>query len=412
MLASSVVLYLRTQPYFASLESILIWSAAGLVPLLLLLAWLIARPRFVSLPEAAVRLEDKLGLHNALTSAQLELAPWPEPVPIPKGGPDDALRWDWPRVTLAPLMAAALLVLPFFLPIRPAEATIPPVNEPTAWEEMEEWLENLREEQIAEEDALREVEEKIESLREQQPEDWFREDSLEATDTLRENLERAMSHFERNLSDTQRTLAPLTSNPEDLSDGQRERLEGKLAEALEGLRGAPMAPSQELREQLKGLDPNALQNLDPAAAEALRQRMRQNAEKLREMLEQAGQGQEWGEDSGESEMALKLLGELGAEGNQPGAGGIQRGPGEAPMFHKDDPDDLKTRNLEGVTNLDPDRAVPTDLLDVRDARPNVSEEPSGPSAGGDISSTGRGGDRVWEDRLLPTEQDVLQRYFD
>ena len=68
--------------------------------------------------------------------------------------------------------------------------------------------------------------------------------------------------------------------------------------------------------------------------------------------------------------------------------------------------------MEEVDNTDLSRAVLGELVGVGETEREVDETSSGPAAGGNVSSTGKGGDAVWRDEaLLPDEKALLKRYF-
>ena len=93
-----------------------------------------------------------------------------------------------------------------------------------------------------------------------------------------------------------------------------------------------------------------------------------------------------------------------------GRGGIQRGPGEAPMFYGDE-SDLKTNNIEGVQNQDYSKAAPGEVLGIGQTEHEIDETRTGPREAGAVKSTGQGGDTVWRESLMPQEKAVLKRYF-
>jgi hypothetical protein len=73
--------------------------------------------------------------------------------------------------------------------------------------------------------------------------------------------------------------------------------------------------------------------------------------------------------------------------------------------------DLGTRNFEGVTNEELERAALGDMLGVGETEHNIDETVKGPGSAGEVGSTGEGGDTVWRETLLPDEKNVLKKYF-
>ena len=98
-------------------------------------------------------------------------------------------------------------------------------------------------------------------------------------------------------------------------------------------------------------------------------------------------------------------------GQQYGQGAVQRGRGDAPLFFGDK-ENLGTGNLEEVKNQDLSRAALGELVGVGETEREIDKTPTGPVAGGGVSSTGVGGEAVWRDEaLLPEEKSLLKRYF-
>ena len=93
-----------------------------------------------------------------------------------------------------------------------------------------------------------------------------------------------------------------------------------------------------------------------------------------------------------------------------GRGGVQRGPGAAPMFFGDE-SNLGTNNIEGVQNQDFSKAAPGEVLGIGETEHEIDETVTGPREAGSVKSTGQGGDTVWRESLMPQEKAVLKRYF-
>ncbi|MEM7011601.1 MAG: hypothetical protein AAF585_08975, partial [Verrucomicrobiota bacterium] len=202
ILAASSLLYLRTRPWFEEQLIPAILIAAGILALLPLIALLVASRRFISHKQATVQLESEMRMNNALTAAEAEIAQWPEPPMKPRIR--DGYDWNWQRLTIPPLVAILLVAAAFMVPVRPVEAKSSIPNEPIAWEEMEDWLKTLDDERVVEEDAAKELMTQVEQLKQQPVEEWFSHSSLEATDTLRQSLQRSMSGLSRDLSKAER----------------------------------------------------------------------------------------------------------------------------------------------------------------------------------------------------------------
>lgn len=94
-----------------------------------------------------------------------------------------------------------------------------------------------------------------------------------------------------------------------------------------------------------------------------------------------------------------------------GRGGLNRGPGTGPLTFEQKVTDLGTDRLEEIESRDLSRSLPGDHLGTRDIEHHLEKAPEGPSAGGALAVPAGGGEAVWRDQLLPSEQKVLRRYF-
>ena len=110
-------------------------------------AWLLARKHFISQPDGLVRLEDRMQLKNALTTADRGVGPWPE-TPADQEKIDAGLDWDWLRVATPFAIAAIVVAASLLIPITSVTAAKAPPSEPLAWAQMEEWMETLEQEEL------------------------------------------------------------------------------------------------------------------------------------------------------------------------------------------------------------------------------------------------------------------------
>ena len=93
-----------------------------------------------------------------------------------------------------PVVSAILLASAILVPIRPNDAEAArQMEEPLAWEEVEEWIETLDEEEFIEPDRLDSIREQVKELRLQPMDEWYSHSSLEASDSLRQQTEQARS---------------------------------------------------------------------------------------------------------------------------------------------------------------------------------------------------------------------------
>jgi hypothetical protein len=117
-----------------------------------------------------------------------------------------------------------------------------------------------------------------------------------------------------------------------------------------------------------------------------------------------------GEDDALAEM-LKRFGEGQGEGDDPGNGGITRGPGTAPLTLSDEENRFDTNKNEAISNADLSRAQLGSTLGLQDGKHEVDKTSAAPVAAGTVGNAGQGGAQVWRESLTPDEKAVLKRVF-
>lgn len=383
----------------------------GVLLAIILAALMRSRRHALSTEDGLHDLDRRLGLHNRLGSASAGVGSWPSFAPVTR----EQLGWKWRwSAVLAPTLAGLIslvfaLLLP--LPVLLEEPAPLPPQGPAALEKMEEWLETLSEEQLVEEPKIEELAEKIDQLQQQDPEDWFSHASLEATDNLEESLGKDIREMARNLDALERSLADLASlGAQDNPDAKAEALQA-IEKALEALSQQGLPLDESIMKQLgktPGIDPAQL-------ARSLAGLSKEQMQSLQEKLGKGSQaiGSLEGLPSLEDDPTISK-GQLvwgKGDGTTPGQGGVDRGPGTAPITFGD-PQDLGTNLAERVTNDDLSRATPAELLALgqteHDKDPTVLDS----RTGGATATTGSGGEAVWkEGGLMPEEKALLKRWF-
>ncbi len=217
---------------------------------------------------------------------------------------------------------------------------------------------------------------------------------------------------------------------DELSAAEQQMLAKELGSALEGIKNSPIGLNKNLAEALSKVDPSALKSMSAEQMKKMLDSMKEAAGKCKNCSGKAGDGKggEGGSGSAQSELDELLNGKgkgkgRGGEGTdgpdgpdgtgegQTGNGGIQRGPGVAPLPLSDEPADLKTNAPQPLTSEDFSRARPGDALGTAEMEHKLDKTAAGPQSGGGLQSSGNGGDAVWKDSLLPAEKEVLKRFF-
>ena len=380
LVAGAVAVVLRYQ----KLEpGVVFFSILGLAVLASAIwAWRKSQSYQLDRAAAFARLESDLQLNNALSSAHCGRIEWP-PLPLEK---PSLLRWNLGRVA-APFSCALLFfLLAAMVPITPAAAP-PPANQPYTWTALNEEIAKLVEDETIQEDYAEEFEKRLDELRQQKASEWFSAASLEATDSLRKAHENQISELERDLMQAEQALKQM-ADPK-ATDEQREEMKKQFEEAIEGMRGGPMKPNEDLLEKLEKAAEEGMEGMGEEEREELRERLRQRAKELADAL---------GEENRPG---------MGEPGDGPG-----EGPGEGGDLFGEKSDDLKLDRFERLDPEDPEEPVPGDLLKLEEIEHDLDKTPRGPQMSGGAKSKGLGGDRVWKDSLDPDEQKSLKHFFE
>jgi hypothetical protein len=292
--AALVMLARREWTVFPWVPSLAV--AGGMLVLVSLIAWFVARRHFTSKEKALVRIESAMALNNSLTAARQGVAPWPQVAEQTS----DGTSWNWPRLLIPPLATLLLLSAAFLLPISAKDDSnaVPP-EEPANRQSLQASIDELRKDEVVDEEYLDEIEEKVEELRQQPEEEWFDHSALEATDSLKEAHEQQLKELERDLRKAERALNALQNHSENMNPETRERLLDEFDQSLQKMNNGAMKPNKELLDQLGDIDPQQLGNLSQEQMDQLRENMRQQAQKMQgaggegQPNEGQGEGEEW-----------------------------------------------------------------------------------------------------------------------
>ncbi len=352
-----------------------------------------ARKHFLTRAEALVRLDADLRLRNRLSSASQGIGDWPSP----KADAALALRWHWPSLVWPPLASLALALAALVIPLPEGRAHTPVAKAgPPAWETTQEKLDALREDELARREAVEEFENSLDALRKQPSDQWFRHESLEASDHLQTQLDQAMADMQKNLEAALGALEASRQIEQSQLQALAQPLDAALREALQGMELGKLPLDDKMLAQLKTLDPSKIRQLSAEEWKAL-------SEKMKKGIGTCSNGLCQGEKAGENVLATLIC---------EGRGGISRGPGAAPMSLKEHETQLGTNKTEAVSNDDLSRAAVGDLMGLGTGEHQVDRAAwSGPQPGGAMSSAGSGGEAVWEQAATPDEQEALRRFF-
>lgn len=373
--------------------NILLITGGGLIALVMLGCWLFARKSFESPEQSLVRLESHMKLNNSLSSAKAGISSWPSV-------PEEVLTGvEWRRFSaLIPVLAAFFILLAAaYVPVGAIGDESYQQAPPKAFLDLAESIEELELQEVVDEEYIEQVEKQLQQLEEANSEDWFDHASLEAIDSLREAHQNKAAELEQQLRSSENSLRSLQNQGEQMSAEARLRQISNYEGALNAMNQGGMKLNKELLDRLKKLDPNSLNGMTQEQLDELRQRMREHAQCLNN---QKGDG--IGDGPGE-------IGD--GEGSGYGNGGIDRGPGHAPGVLGGEVDPLATGDLEGIDPKTLGGGIPGDLLETTGIEHDVDESQTLIQRGGALGSKAEGGERVWQNELLPKEQKALKKFF-
>jgi hypothetical protein len=400
------------------------WGAIGVALVLAAVAaWFQSRPRFESVASARVLLEERLGLHARLSSAAAGVGDWP--------GRRIDLDGRWPvrvraaRPALLLSVVVAMLAAAMVIPVADAGAfRRRSIEAPADAEIVSKWIDELRREQAIDERSAGDVNERIEEILKRPRDTWYEHASLEAAGTLREQTAADLAALARNLAAAERAAADLAAAP-SAAETEKQRSSQALAAAARQLALGGMRPAGDAGATLGKEAAEALADLSPEELRELAAALRANRSKLKAALARAANfdldalGPESDCDGckpcgtcTECREGKPCKKGACAACNKAGRGGIDRGPGEAPMEAGREEDLGATRRELVTAPTDIARSAAGELLDVVDAEHAVDESRyTGPQAGGNIAPSADGGGPSRVDYLLPREQDAVRRFF-
>ncbi len=390
-----------------------IWGALGLWAL----AWggwsfRSARGKFIDLRAAFSRLDVAKGLNHALVSAMDGVGPWPRPQRTLR----NPLQWNLQPALIPPLLWAFLLATAIWIPVgRPAGGDPIARQEPAAWSEISTFLEELKQEDLVEEEALKSLEEQLAALREKPEESWYRQGSLETTDQLRAEVEREARKMLRNLQQTAALMEAARVAGDAMSPDIRDHMQEALREMLDELGQGTLPLSEEMLAQLRQIDLSQLDQLSPEDLKQIEETLSGQCDALGQCMlaggmpgEEGDPGFGEGEEGGEgAEDGIALLMAMMGESpsGRPGEDG-----GSAPMRLGETAPDAEARNPFALSNEDLSRTATGDLLALAEGE-HDDEATEISRTGGRIAAPGGEGEAVWRENVLPAEARILQQYF-
>ncbi|MCX6937259.1 MAG: hypothetical protein NTU80_05080 [Verrucomicrobia bacterium] len=391
------------------------WLGVGLGVLAVGLGgWWRGRGRFFRVVDARGWLEYRLGLHSRLSAAAAGVADWPPVQAVPT-----TVSWRAPG-TFAWLGAAGGLALAGWLMPVPGAAGLEyarAVEKSPALAEAEAWLEQLAEQAVARPEDVAKMSEQANGLGERTPEERYSHSGLEAADTLRTQTAEAIRGLGANLEAAAAALEPFERAGGTRNDAEQGAVVARLGEALRGLQEGPLAAGEALQAKLgEAAAAAGKRSLSPEQAAQLKQQLARAGRAATGVLGAQGQGASVATADPDAPVRFgpggKGAGAGSGEGDEVGSGGVQRGPGHAPLWFRDEASTASPGKNEAVGGDDFGRAALGELLAMERGEHEFSPRQTGaPSAAGAVAAPAQGGDVVWVERLTPGERAALKDFF-
>lgn len=371
--------------------------AWGWIPVALVAALLMAiREGLASESASCVRLEESLGLHSQLSAAREGLAPWPA---AQAGRQRTALAVRWGRVLPLPALAAVCVSLSTLLPMTRVRPDVVIAGKPPALTSLESLAEALTTEPIHEPEALKELERTVEELAETPPEGWFSHGFLEATESLLERMELGLAQTADALDTAATAVEELSGAEGATGDASAQEAANRLSQALRALEASALPVDAAMRSRLAGAANRTL-----TAEEA-----RQLASSARA---QAGRCRSPGSSRGMLEFQRE--GETGSSAGSrgaPGSGGIDRGPGTAPVVLAAEESRTGTGGVEMLESLDLKDAQLGETVQQVSGRHSVDRSATVEGPGGRLAREDGTSEVVGIQHLTPRERQSVEAFF-
>jgi hypothetical protein len=368
-----------------------------------LAAYLWMRRHREPLNTTRIRLEDALGLKARLSAASVGIGPWPparSDIPLP-------VTYRPGRPLIMAASGAALLSASLLIPISRSQPEKPRVIEPpSALQEVQNWLDNVKKNDAVNPESIDQVEEKMAELLQRPAQNWYEHASLEAAEHLRDVTAADLQQLTQNLADAERAANALAASASGsgLPQAAKDSLQQTLQNASQSMQGTGIEPSGDLMDALKNVDPSQLSNMSADQLKDLANQLAQNQQSLQQALK----------NSPSLDLSNLTEGRTGqGEPKGTGQGAPKRGPGTAPVTLASEDTQLDTNNIETLKNpLDLSRLATGDALSVTNSAAKIDPKAyQGPQQGGATSGPGDGGAAVWQNSLIPAERETLKRFF-
>ena len=364
------------------------------------------------------RLDAVLYMHNALVTAASEVGSWPACAPHA----DHRFRLAWGRIfpffAAGAILAVAGALVPFSGVTGPA-LDMPP---PRSHGEVGATIAELQKAGVFDQKQLDELQQQLDALKNKPAAEWYSHSNIEAADHLQAGMMEQLRSLQSNLEKAAGGLETLQSPEAAPNSDEQQQAAANFKSAMEKIKAANPGLNEKLMQTLSKMDPGALKSLGGKDLQDALDQMKKASGACRNCLGKGGDAAD-----AESELQRMLGGnksgkdggspgdEMGdgdgdQEGEGTGKGGVQRGPGVAPLPLSDSPTDLGTSNVKALENPDRSRTNLGDTVGTSETEHKLDRTPVGPQEAGGASG-GKGGESVIQESLLPSEKALLKGIF-
>lgn len=388
------ILYLLNKRW--AIPEVWLFSAWGITAGLSLIAgFLLARSKWIGVKEGLVRLDVWYGFNNRLSSASAGVGNWPEQRSL-KGAAWEVTQFR-SLIAVAASLLFAVACLWIQLPGIVTDDPYTPTNPPSEWQEMAETIEILKKEEVLDPKALENLEKQLAALMDQEPEDWFKQGSLEAGDHLVQSTQDSLSALANHLDDVADMMGNAQSNPPPMSQAETEALQEAWENAVNSLSMGTMAANPETIQNLKDLNYKDMSKNMPGDMQ-LQQDVRNDALTA-------------GARSSLSEGEYRELTEEEREQMENGDG--TEGDGSGMTYNSEDTTFITTTS-EGVSNESMNGAYIGEAVQI-----SVREGGGGTAGFSGVNTkfqtqlrTDSESQVVWQRELTPAERKLLETFYE
>ena len=396
--------------FYQNYETQVFSFSAVLFIALSLKTYLHSKKSFYNTEDAIKKIDSKLGMNCQVIQAYHKQSEWP----ILPDSTDHGILFKT-QSYMTPCLTIVCILAALLIPISPL---VPKIEiPPSTWSEIQKKIDTMKNSKDLDQKVPKELQKKLDELKKQPSSKWFSHSSLEAADSINEHIDGHQNKLKRRLQKASNLLKRMEMIRQFINKHQdpddRQKVTSELGRDLQRLQKEMDEETKKLLEEYFQLSQKLKNQIGKAKASPYDGPAQQlTADQLKKLIERlkrlkgALKGDGEGEGQGQS-----APGKSGS-GTIPGFPGINRGPGDGgnPLGEGQSPK-LKG-NTEAVKgNLTPD-SLPGEVISLENCKRKIDTKAyKGIQKSGDSKNKGEGGDAVWQNHLLPEEQDLLKRYF-